>query len=167
MSSWENWEKAATVLAGSSDIPNVPDDLYDAMIQDVSVPETRPDPFNEGRDKTDFYLTWEITSGDVPSGTTLRQYITLPEAYANEGYLSEKSNLYKVMEALGFDLSGKFRVQPSKWQGMEARVMVENKQTRTGEMRPRITAVKPAKKAKAAAAAPAGKKRATDWDDDE
>lgn len=163
--SWENYEKTATVSAGG-EIPNVPDDLYEAMVQDVSEPITRPDPFNAGKDKTDFYITWELTSGDVAAGTTLRQYVGLPEQYANEGYLSEKSNLYKVMEALGFDLNGKFRVAPSTWQGMEARVMVENRQTQNGETRPRITAVKPARKQKAAAPA-AKKKAATDWDDDE
>lgn len=160
--SWDKFERESVKISAASEYPEVPDDLYDAMIADISEPETRPDPFNEGKDKTDFFITWEITSGDVRPGTTLRQYVSLPEQFMTEGYLSEKSNLYKVMEALGFDLAGNFKVKPSTWQGMEARVMVENKANKMGEIRPRITGVKPAKKAK-----PVAKKRPSDWSEDD
>jgi len=161
--SWDNYSNKTVTIAAGGDYPEVPDDLYDAMVQDVSDPETRPDPFNEGKEKTDFFVTWEITSGDVKPGTTLRQYVTLPEQFMAEGFLNEKSNLYKLMEALGFDLTGKFKVAPPTWQGMEARVMVENRANKMGESRPRITAVKPARKAKPAGSA----KRSTDWKEDD
>lgn len=161
---WSKWERDAEVSTGG-DFPEVPDDLYDAMVKDVSEPETKPDIFNEGKDKTDFFVTWELTSGDVPDGTTLRQYITLPVEYANSGYLNEKSNLYKVMQALGFDMTGKFKVRPSTWQGMTAKVLVENKKNQAGDVRPRITKVTPARKKQQPQSAGA-KRRSAEWSDD-
>ena len=140
MGAWDNYAKDAEQGTGG-EWPEISDDLYPAMIQDISEPATKADPFNAGKEKTDFYITWELY-GDVPDGTTLRQWITIPEGYINDGYLSDKSNLFKLMEALGFDLSGKFRVDPPSWQGMEARVLVENKPNKDGDLRPRITDVK-------------------------
>lgn len=164
--SWANISKREVTVSAGSDFPEVPDDLYDAMIADVSEYETRPDPFNEGKDKTDFYITWEVLSDAVPSGTTLRQYITIPEQFLSDGYLNEKSNMYKLMDALGIDMTGKFRVDPNEWQGAEARIMVENKANTQGVTRPRITGVKPAKKKPAAKPAAKGGKRDSEWDDD-
>ena len=151
MGIWDSYTKDAEKSTGGGDFPDVPDDLYDAMVQDVTDPRTGPDLFNPGKEKTDFIVKWELTSGGVPDGTTLWQYVTLPEQYLENGYLSDKSNLYKVMDALGFDLEGRFTVNPPEWQGMPARVMVENKPNKDGELRPKITAVKPARKTKIAA----------------
>ncbi len=164
--SWANLSKREVTVSSGGDFPEVPDDLYDAMIADVSDPETRPDPFNEGRDKTDFFVTWEITSGDINPGTTLRQYVTVPEQFISDGYLNEKSNMYKLMDALGIDMSGKFRVNPAEWQGAEARIMVENKANQAGSIRPRITGVKPAKKKQTTAKPVAKKSASSEWDDD-
>lgn len=176
--SWDDYAKTATKSEGG-EWPEVVDDLYDAVIQDVSEPETRPDSFNDGAEKTDFYINWELDTDNAP---TLRQYIVLPPAYLSDGFLNEKSNLYKTMVALGFDLDGKFTVNPSEWQGMKARVMVENRANAKGDIRPRITAVKPArstvkrgpvaaapKTRTAAVAAPAGKPAAArdEWGDEE
>ena len=151
MGIWDSYTKDAEKSTGGGDFPEAPDDLYDAMVQDVTEPRTGPDLFNPGKEKTDFIVKWELTSGGVPDGTTLWQYVTLPEQYLENGYLSDKSNLYKVMDALGFDLEGRFTVNPPEWQGMPARVMVENKPNKDGELRPKITAVKPARKTKIAA----------------
>lgn len=139
MTSWDNYTKDAE--QGQGEWVDISDDLYAAMIKDIGEPETKPDTFNPGKERTQFHITWEL-SGDVPEGTTLRQWVTIPEGYINDGYLSEKSNLFKVMEALGFDLSGRFRVDPPSWQGLEARVLVENKPNKDGDLRPRITDVK-------------------------
>lgn len=174
--SWDQYTKQAEV-GGGGEFPEVSDDLYDAIIQDVTEPRTGPDPFNLGKEKIDFIVKWELTSGDVAEGTTLWQYVTLPEAYLSDGYLNEKSNLYKLMEALGFDLGGRFKVDPPSWQGLTARVMVENKPDKQGELRPRITGVKaartkkaPAREPVAAGARPAARKRPTDdaeaWDEE-
>lgn len=146
--SWGSYTKEAEV-GGSGEWPEVADDLYDARVMDVSDPKTGPDTFNPGKEKTDFYITWELLSGEA-EGVTLRQYITLPEGFLGDGYLSEKSNLFKVMDALGFDLNGRFTVDPPTWIDMRARVMVENKPNKDGELRPRITSVKPARRTAAA-----------------
>lgn len=159
MTSWDNYAKEAEKGTGG-EWPEVPDDLYDAMVQDVSDPETGPDQFNAGKERTQFYITFELVSDELPENTTLRYYVTIPEGYINDGYLSDKSRLYKVMDALGFDMGGRFTVDPRQWQGERVRVMVENKVSQnstTGEARPRITDVKaPRRKGeRSAAAAPA------------
>lgn len=142
---WDTYSKDAEKGTGG-DWPEVPDDLYTAMVKDISEPTTEPDMFNPGKERTQFYITWELESDDLPEGTTLRQYLTIPEGYLNDGYLNEKSGLYKVMEALGYDMNARFRVDPRAWQGMEARVMVENQVPKgkgEDDRRPRITGVKP------------------------
>lgn len=163
--SWSGKTRDAEV-GGGGDIPNIPDDIYDAIIKDVSEPTTS---VYDGKEREQFYITWELTSGDVV-GESVRQYITLPEVYLNEGYLSEKSNLYKVMEALGFDLTGRFRVDPPSWQGMEARVDLEQERDRNGDpLRwPKVTKVKPKRQAKKqpVAAGAGARRRASDDDDD-
>jgi len=176
MSSWDQYTKTAEVSTGG-DYPVIDDDLYDAIIQDVSEPTEEPNKFKAKAEDPDmvtrFFVTWELTSGDVPENTTLRQYIGLPPAYLADGYLNEKSTLHKVMTALGFDLSGRFKVDPPSWQGQEARVMVECPRDSEGVQTgwPRITGVKP-KRAKAPAkreTVVAGAKRSkpTDWAEDD
>ena len=179
MSTWDQYTKDAEVSEGGS-YPVIDDDLYAAMVQDVSEPTEEPNKFKAKDSDPDmvtrFYITWELTSDNVPENTTLRQYITLPEAYLSDGYLNEKSNLHKVMTALGFDLTGRFRVAPAEWNGMEARVMVECPRDADGTQTgwPRITGVKPKrasaapakKQPVAAGAAPARRSKAEDWAED-
>ena len=168
--SWDQYTKQAEVSSGG-EFPEVADDLYDAIIQDVTEPREGADAFNPGKVKIDFIVKWELTGDNAPPETVLWQYVTLPEAYLNDGYLSEKSNLYKVMDALGFDMTGRFTVDPPAWQGLEARVMVENKPNQQGELRPRITGVKPKRQAKAprqpgaAGARPARRQADAEWDE--
>ena len=150
---WEQYTKTAEATSGG-DWPEIPDDLYEATIIDVSEPETGADKFNPGKMRTQFHVVWELDSADLPEGTTRWQYVALPEKYLEDGFLSEKSNLYQLMDALGFDLSGQFEVDPPSWIGMKARVMVENKIGDDGKPgAPRITDVK-APRAKKAAPAP-------------
>lgn len=142
--SWSNYTREAEV-GGNGEWPEVPDDLYDARISEISEPRTGPDQFNPGKERTDFYITWELLSGDA-EGVFLRQYVTLPEGFIRDGYLSEKSNLYRIMSALGFDMEGRFTVDPPSWVGKRARVMVENRPNKDGDLRPRITDVKPSRR---------------------
>lgn len=136
----DKYRKEAEV--GGGELPSVPDGTHDAIIQEVTEPREIPDIFSPGKTKINFVVKWKLTS-NLPEGTVLWQHVTLPGAYLNDGYLSEKSKLYDLMEGLGFDLSGRFRVDPPSWHGMEARVMVKNFPNVDGEPRPRITAVKP------------------------
>ena len=157
--SWDDYSGKAKKSTGG-DWPAVADDLYDAIIKDISEPDgPKPDPFNPDKEKMDFFVTWEFESEGAT--TTLRQYITIPETFLSDNVLNENSNMYKVMDALGFDMDDdEIEVDPPWWQGMPARIMVENKTTQKGELRPRITAVKPARKParKSPAKAAAGRK---------
>ena len=145
MSSWSTYTRDAEVGAGG-DAPLIPDDLYDARVSDVSEPETKPDPFKEGEEKTQFYITWELLSDELPDSTTVRQYISLPPGYIEHGIVGEKSNLFKVMTALGFDMAGRFKVEPHKWIDLRARVMTEQADGKFA----RVTDVKPARQKAAA-----------------
>jgi hypothetical protein len=175
VSNWDTYTKTAEVSTGG-DYPEVEDDLYDAVVQDISEPTEEPNKFKQKDGDPDFvtrfYISWELTSGDTPA--TIRQYITLPPAYLSSGALNEKSTLHKVMTALGYDLSGRFKVNPPEWQGQEARVMVESPRDADGVQTgwPRITGVKPKRqKAAVAAGKPAAKKptrgAAAEWEDED
>lgn len=163
---WSSYNKDAEVGQGG-DAPEIPDDLYDARVSDVSEPETKPDSFNEGKNKTQFYVIWELLSDELPESTTVRQYISLPPGYLENGVVGEKSTLYAVMTALGFDMAGRFRVEPEKWIDMRARVLTEQKDGKFA----RVTEVKPsrqaAKKQQPVAAGTRGALRSRLTDDDE
>jgi hypothetical protein len=146
MTSWDTIARTAE-RSSAPPIPDIPDDLYDAEVFAVGEPTESPDTFNPGKTRTTFWLDWAIESGDLPADTRIRQWIALPEAFLTDGFLSDKSRLFEVMEALGFDMEGTIHVDPREWVGLRARIMVENRPTQsTGEMRPRVTAVKPARR---------------------
>lgn len=149
---WRGYAKKGTTSTGP-EFPPIDDNLYDAIIKDVSDPESAADPFKKGETKVQFYLTWEFLNQD-DEVVTLRQYITIPPTWIDGDELNEKSNLSLTMAALGFEVEGEVEVDPESWQGLVARIMVENKENQKGETKPRITAVKPAKKKVAPKAAP-------------
>lgn len=175
--SWDQYTKTAEVSTGG-EWPELDDDLYDMIVQDVSEPTVEPNKFKAKDDDPDtvtrFFITWELTSGNAPEGTTLRQYISLPQAYLEDGYLNERSKLFEVMTALGFDMSGRFKVAPDEWQGIEARGMVECPRDKEGVQTgwPKITSVKPARAKKASKPEPVAAgarstraKRDEEWDE--
>jgi len=140
---WSNtFVKEAETGSGFTPI-DVADDLYDAEIIEIGDPRDVPNNFKDGEMQTQFHIQWALLGDDLPEDASLRQYVTIPDAYINSGYLNEKSNLFHLMEALGFDMKGRYMVDPPSWLGKKARVMVENKANKEGEMRPRITGVKP------------------------
>lgn len=122
---------------------DIPDDLYDAEIIEIGEPKDVPNPFKEGEMQIQFHIQWQLLGDDLPEDASLRQFVNIPDAYIHSGFLNEKSNLFKLMGALGFDMTGRFRVDPPSWVGRRARVMVENKENKEGELRPRISDVKP------------------------
>jgi hypothetical protein len=152
--SWKDWNVGDVSISSGQGIPEIPDDLYDAMIREVTEPVTEPDPYNAGRQRTQFYMVWEITDGDY-AGQTLRQYLSIPNGL-DQGYINDKSNLFAVMDALGFDMTQRVRVEPWTWEQMTARILVENKPNREGEPRPRVTGVKASRKKTPAARASGG-----------
>lgn len=145
---WNDYTREAEVGTGG-DAPEIPDDLYDARVADVSEPETKPDPFkDDGSTKTQFFIQWELLSDEVPADTTVRQYIALPPGYLENGVLGEKSKLYQVMEALGFDMTGRFKVEPNKWIDKRARVYTSQEPGKFAK----VTDVKPARQRQTATA---------------
>jgi hypothetical protein len=139
---------------GSSFVPiDIPDDIYDATIVDVSGLIEQEDTYKGGIRKF-FTIDWEILIDLVPEGTTLRTWQNIPDT----GRLNEKATLYQLMEA--FELvtaTGKFRLDLDFFPGKQARVIVEKKKNQnTGEVRPKITGIK-AKRKPVAAARPTGK----------
>jgi len=149
MAGWSTYTRDALPVGTGGDFPEIPDDLYDAMIQDVSEPEERDDPFNPGHRQTQFYVTWELLSDDLPEGTTIRQYLNIPNGVLSGAAINEKSKLYETMQALGLIEADKpVMFNPPAWQGTEARVMVETKARQDGSAgRPRVTGVKPRRSA--------------------
>lgn len=141
---WDDPKFSKEIETGTGgDWPDIPDDLYDAEVSNASEPEDVPDTFNQGQMRTQFYLTWLLMSDEVPEGTTLRQYLTLPQQYLEGNFLSGKSAVWKTMDALGYDMNARYVVNPQQWVGKRARVMVENKANQKGDIRPRIVDVKP------------------------
>ena len=99
MGAWDSYTRDAEIGSGGGDFPVVEDGLFEAIIQDITEPRDGTDYNGDPCKK--FVIKWEITSEDVAPDTVLWQYVTLPPKYLQEGVLSEKSNLYKVMTALG------------------------------------------------------------------
>ena len=128
------------------DYPEIEDDMYEAVVADVSEWVEEPNIFKKKPSDPDFntrcFISWELTSGDLPDNCPpLRQYINKPQ----KGFINEKSGLYQVLVGLGIPLEGKIVIDPQSWQGAEARVMVETPRDKDGIATgwPRIKGVKP------------------------
>ncbi len=101
-------------------------------------------------------------------GLTTRQYFTIPAGLKSSGSLNKKSNIFALMEVLGFDMEGKFKVDPQAWQGMEAQIMLKAPRE-DGEQTgwPRVTDVLAKAKRKATVAKASGSARKLKDEEDE
>lgn len=137
-----------------AEIPAIEDDLYTATIKDVKQGQNAYD----GEIRDQYVVEFELHDVLKANGDplTLRGYISIPPGLINDGVVNEKSNLYQFLMALGYT-DDTLEVDPAAWQGEELRVVVENKEIKSGDnkgqVRPRITGYK--KKKAAAAATPA------------
>lgn len=142
MSSWDTYAKTATPSEGG-EYPDIDDGLYLVTLSDVKDPEERAGLFGM---QTQFAIKWEFddivqSNGDL---IWLWQYVTLPQNYLDKGKLEKKSNLFKLMDTLGFDMtSDSILVDPRDWHGTEARLQVVNRGTESDPtaIRPRIADV--------------------------
>jgi|GEM_PF-4599012 len=167
-SAWSNPNFSKEAERGSGyEAPELEDDIYFAEIIEVGEPFDQAKFDDPNVMQTRFWIDWSIEGDDVPDDATLRHYMTLPTAYLNSGYLNEKSNLFILMQNLGYDMSGRFRVNPPEWVGKRARLVVKNKPGKEGDLRPRIESVMPLKKASSAPKAAAGRSRAAQNDDND
>lgn len=115
---WNNFTGEAQVGGsdfGDEERPHIPDGTYHAIVERVGEPYDKANP-TSGEMQTKFCLELKLSGRRLKGETVvLPSFITLPPKFLNDGYLSEKSNLYKVMKALGYDMSGKFLVDPPAW----------------------------------------------------
>ena len=152
---------------------DIDDDLYPAHVKDVEDSEST---YND-QTSPQYKITWEFDDVDRDDGQplTLLSWVRIPDGLIADGLVNEKSNLYALLMALGYT-DENLVVDPDEWQGQGCRVVVENKEIKSGDnagqIRPRITGYKPSKKGKGAekskAAAPkAAKRRRRDEGDED
>lgn len=159
---WDSYAGEATQSAGG-DWPLVPDDIYDAEIVSVGEPYEKDTQFGH---KTKFAVTWKLTGGDLEQPEELPQFLTIPDGLINKGFIGSKSTVFKVMQALGYDMEDSVRFDPRDWIGKKARVDVENSKNQDGEETSWITNVKPPRQRRDAAAA-SGRKKQSNWTEDD
>jgi len=161
----------AKVGGSEFEIPEIEDGLYPANIKDVKEREGRD--FESGDPFPQLIVEWELDDevDDKGKPITLAQFIRIPDGLVNDGILNENSRLHELLGALGYDVSedAEIEVDPDDWQGREARILVENKKIQSGknagQVRPRISSVKP--KAKAATKAAQNPRRKPQQDESE
>lgn len=129
-STWNTFTKTATAQSDGDydERPHVPDGTYHADVVKVGEPYDKPNAVS-GEIQTKFAVELQLSGRRLKGETPiLPSFITLPPKYLDEGFLSEKSNLFKFMKALGIDLSGNFTVDPPSWvdEGLSCDVVVEN-----------------------------------------
>lgn len=136
------------------ELPELEDDNYRAMIKDV---EDSVSKYN-GQESPQYKVTFELLEVFKPNGdpVTLVGWIKIPDGVVNDGVLNENSKLYEfLVRGLGYDEED-LEIVPSKWQGEELRIKVENKEIKEGDnkgqVRPRIVGYLPKKGASRPAA---------------
>lgn len=135
---WDSFAKSAqkTEEADYGDErQHVPDGTYHATVIRVGEPYDKLNSVS-GEMQTKFVAEFSLFHRRLKGEkASLPTFITLPPKYLDGGFLSEKSNLYKVMKALGFDLSGRFKVDPPSWaeDGLTCDVVVENQEKKNDD----------------------------------
>lgn len=148
------------------DVPEIDDGMYAVTIKDVKQGTNTFD----GETREQYVVEFEFEFETKPNGEplTLRGYIAIPPGLVSDGVVNDKSNLYGFLTALGYT-DDDLVVDPRAWQGQSLRVVVENREIKSGDnkgqTRPRITGYK--KRARAAAAAAPAKRSAPPADEGE
>lgn len=144
--------KGATSQAEEREIPQVDDGTYRAVIVKVDEGDF-PDGGNPAVKVPKYVVEWQLfeASENEDEEVKLAQFIRIPDGLLNDGFLSEKSNLYGFLRAIGIEVdSESYDIDPPSWLTKWAQVLVENKQIQSGqhagEWRPFITKVLPAAK---------------------
>ena len=169
--------KGASITEGNGEFQDIPDDVYDARIMDVSDQFQTTSP-QDGKERTQITVTWELlpTAEQVdlgcPEGYTRKIWVTLTDIFLETGHVHEKSRLADLLGVLGdedgdplYDLDGELDFDSDDWIDARARVVIEH----NAKGYPTIKSLmKPRQKAKAPAAAgrPARREtpRYTDWE---
>ena len=150
------------------EVPEIEDDLYVAQIADVQDSTGKWEGVEYPQYMVKFDLVEQFNEKGDP--VQLAGFIRVPDGVVNDGVLNENAKLYEFLTALGYTADD-MEIDPAAWQGQQLRIVVENKEIKSGDnkgqVRPRITGYKPMKKATAKLAAPAKRttKPADDSDD--
>lgn len=128
---------------GAFTVPDVEDGEYAAFVHKVK--ETQGTWEGETYDQYIVeYALSEIEDDENGQPITLAQFIRIPAALQTDGVLNNESNLYYLLEALGYDMSD-LTIDPDEWIGKPVRIVVKNKKLQqgknAGQVRPRITQV--------------------------
>jgi hypothetical protein len=146
---------------GAGDFADIQDDTYNAEILSISAPFT--DTF-EGKESTKVTIDFKLLpreDQDCPEDYTRMYWLTLPETFLATGAVNTKSNLYAILDALGYDMSGAIAFESDDWIGQRLRVIIGH--SKTGY--PKINGfLKPLAKKGTPAAAPAGRKVAASYE---
>lgn len=146
---------------GAGDFEDCADDVYAAEIISISAPFT--DTF-EGKESTKVTIEFKLLpreDQDCPEGYTRMYWLTLPDSFLQNGAVNIKSNLYTILEALGYDMSGAIAFDSDDWIGQRLRVTIVH--SKTGY--PKISGfMKALTKKGTPAAAPAGRKVAASYE---
>lgn len=132
----------AKVGTGGFTISDVEDGEYPATVKSVKDGQGKWDD----QDYDQYIVEWALDGleDDEGNAVTLAQFVRIPEALQVEGILNPDSNLFKLIEALGYDMEEP-EVEPNGWIGKRARIIVKNKAIQSGQnkgqIRPRITDV--------------------------
>jgi len=124
--------QGAVATEGTGDFQDVPDDIYMAMVKDVSDPFVSVDP-TTGNERTQVTIEWElmprpdqIEAGCPEAGYTRKYWVTLTDNFLDKGFVDKKSKLYGVLEALGYDMTGELNFDSDEWQGKKAKVVIKH-----------------------------------------
>lgn len=121
MSEWDRFSRTATSTGGDfPDRPYVRPGSYHGAVIRVSEPFDSANS-QSGEMQTKFVVDFELSGGRIKGEKpVLPAFITLPPKYLDEGFLSEKANLYKLLKAFGHDMDGEFMVDPPAWPDTES-----------------------------------------------
>lgn len=105
----------------------LPMGLYDATVKSVSDPETKPDPFKEGENRTQFHVVLELSGNGIEDAIEQWFWINVPPRLMSEGFLSPKATLYKTMEAFGYHIDPELplSIDTDEWVGKWCQALVE------------------------------------------
>lgn len=147
------------------DFGDLDDGIYVGEILNIS--DTYEDTY-EGKTSTkvtiEFAILPEHAGQEVPDGYTRTYWLTLTKGFLQNGAVSDNSNLYGLLEALGYNMAQQpIAFDSDEWVGRRVRVDITHS-PKTGY--PKISGFKKPLTKKAAAPAPAaaGGRRAASYE---
>ena len=129
MSDWDSYVRDDVQQGGGEGWETVPEDVYDAVCIEVGEPYERDTQFGT---KMKFVVRWRISGGDLDGDVEIPQFVTLSDKLISDGFISEKSWIWKIMQALGYDMTQAIRFDPRDWVGKRCRITIKNQVDKDG-----------------------------------